>query len=148
MKVRQWPDGVLSKVCPAVPLGQDVSRECAELRRALELSHRGIAIAANQLGIELRIIHVKFESTDWMIVNPEFVMQRGVIVGKESCLSFEHGNRVVMCQRFRQVKVAGTNEFWQTMRVGGKGLHAVALQHEVDHLDGLTMLDREFVPAT
>lgn len=103
----------------------------------------GMGLAAPQLGEPLRIIvgHSKTESWKWAIINPTIKKTWGRLkVREEGCLSVPGSvlNRIKV-KRYSHISVRGFDENWEQITVSGKYWQAVALQHELDHLDGLTI---------
>lgn len=141
--VKRWPVDrpILATKCQPVPEGEDVSALIDEMKRAMDYP-RGIGLAANQLGEDKRIIVIRLEHTNLELINPEIYYwhKSKPVVAKEGCLSFP--GRGVLVPRNRHVKVIGYDRYWREVRTGGKNLLARVIQHEIDHLDGITMVDR------
>ena len=105
----------------------------------------GIGLAAPQVGISKRLIVVDLSSgmeKDQLIVlaNPELVSSEGEVVSEEGCLSLPELS-VKIC-RAGKVVVRGLDPEGRTVEVRGEDLLARALQHEIDHLDGVLLIDR------
>lgn len=102
----------------------------------------GIGLAANQIGIHKRVCVINVRKPI-VLINPEIVGCFDRIQFNESCLSFAH--ETIITQRYRNILVKADN-YHGTMAFHGKGemglLEAVCVQHEIDHLNGLTMHDR------
>lgn len=109
----------------------------------------GIGLAAPQVGVSQRIIVLDpGEEGPIVLVNPEITAASGEDIDVEGCLSIP--DRWVYVKRNTAVEVTGWNEKGKTVRMEAEGLLARALQHEIDHLDGILMLERmlaEAVPA-
>lgn len=98
----------------------------------------GVGLAAVQAGVLKRVvvIDISDEGNDPIIlINPEIVDKAGSQTGDEGCLSVPGKSGVVT--RAEYVKVKAFNEKMETIEVEGHGLLARAIQHEVDHLDGI-----------
>lgn len=105
----------------------------------------GVGIAAPQVGVPLRVFVIdlsvgKTAGELHTVVNPEFVSRDGVQLEDEGCLSVPGFTATV--PRPVEAVVRGVDRFGGPVEVGGKGLIARALQHEIDHLDGRLFLDR------
>jgi peptide deformylase len=104
----------------------------------------GVGLAANQIGLDLRmsIIKIKKEEEDLRIVliNPELVEKNGSMTEEEGCLSFP--GMFARIKRFSKVKVRALNEKGLPIEINAEGLFSKALQHEIDHLDGVLFIDR------
>jgi peptide deformylase len=105
----------------------------------------GIGLAAPQIGVGLRVCVIdlsvgKRGGEVVTLVNPEFVQRDGMQLEEEGCLSVPGFNATVA--RPAHAVVRAVNRDGIAITVEGSGLLARALQHEIDHLDGLLFLDR------
>jgi peptide deformylase len=104
----------------------------------------GIGLAAPQVGVPDRLILVDLSAGESpgelvVIVNPRIVCKEGEIQLEEGCLSVPDLRETVT--RCRRVVVCGRDLQGRSIEVEGEDLMAVALQHEIDHLDGVLFLD-------
>jgi len=105
------------------------------------LAAPGAGLAANQIGVALRIFVVKGdESVIHSLVNPEIVKSDGSQVGYEGCLSYP--GWIGEVERRETVVVKGRNRHGKEVRIKASGFTARAFQHEMDHLDGVLFIDR------
>jgi peptide deformylase len=105
------------------------------------LAAPGAGLAANQIGVLLRVCVVKGDDNQiWGLVNPEIVKSDGVQVGYEGCLSYP--GWVGEVARHETVVVKGRNRRGKEVRIKSTGFTARAFQHELDHLDGVLFVDR------
>ena len=105
------------------------------------LAAPGAGLAANQIGVPLRVCVVKGDDNQiWGLVNPEIVKSDGVQVGYEGCLSYP--GWVGEVARYETVVVKGRNRRGKEVRVKSTGFTARAFQHELDHLNGVLFIDR------
>jgi peptide deformylase len=128
----------------------DVSLEEGELIAAqlfdvLSTSEAGVAIAANQIGIEKNVVVINVKEPIYLI-NPKITNQSGEIYYDEGCLSFP--GKSAKTKRFSTIEVSADNYpagvcFTSLSRNEIDMLECVAAQHELDHLNGITMFDRE-----
>jgi peptide deformylase len=105
----------------------------------------GVGLAAPQIGVPLRIFVVDLSvgrdpAGVVVMINPSFVEQEGMQLEDEGCLSIPGFTATV--PRPTRVAVKGLNRDGREHQVGGTGLLARALQHEMDHLDGRLFVDR------
>jgi peptide deformylase len=100
----------------------------------------GVGLAANQVGVGLRVIVVKTDANLYCLVNPEMVKATGEQVGLEGCLSIP--GYVGEVKRAQRVVVRGLNRHGKTVRIKGDDLLARAFQHEIDHINGVLFIDR------
>jgi peptide deformylase len=105
------------------------------------LAAPGAGLAANQIGVPLRVCVVKGDDKQiWGLVNPEVVKKEGSQVGYEGCLS--KPGWVGEVERAEMVVVKGRNRHGKEVRIKSSGFTARAFQHELDHLDGVLFTDR------
>src|SRR5258708_32832846 len=101
----------------------------------------GAGLAANQIGVPLRVCVVKGDENQiWGLVNPEIVKHAGEQIGPEGCLSYP--GWVGEVKRFETVVVKGRNRHGKEVRIKSSGFTARAFQHELDHLDGVLFIDQ------
>jgi peptide deformylase len=101
----------------------------------------GAGLAANQIGVPLRVCVVKGDENQiWGLVNPVIVKSAGSQVGYEGCLS--KPGWVGEVERYDAVVVKGLNRHGKHVRIKSTGFTARAFQHELDHLDGVLFTDR------
>jgi len=124
----------------------------ATLFKYLTTKTTGIGLAANQIGIDARVAVVNVKEPIYL-VNPEIIEVGNEIDFKEGCLSVKkkkntHTKRydriVVKCDNYdsNMVFEAEDEEDFEGL------LECVCVQHEIDHLDGKTILDRKYTPET
>jgi len=110
-------------------------------------AHDGIGLAAPQIGLSLRVFVVECTDRETgkhskvAMVNPEIIKTEGEQRGVDACLSIP-GYYGVNVRRAAHVVVKGQDMRGKPMRISADGLFAWALQHEIDHLDGILYLDR------
>lgn len=105
----------------------------------------GVGLAAPQVGVSQRIIVVDPGEGPVALVNPVIQSAQGEEIDVEGCLSIPE--RWVYVKRATEVEVTGLNEKGKPVRIKAEGYFARALQHEIDHLDGVLMLDRSLGEA-
>ena len=108
----------------------------------------GVGLAANQVGVSLQLAvidlsHVEDEDRRHpllVLINPEFLSMEGSVTEEEGCLSIpEYAESV---KRAAKVKVRALDRSGKPYELEARGLLAKALQHEIDHLNGLLFIDR------
>ena len=108
----------------------------------------GLGLAAPQIGVSLRVLVIEMPQDEEdprsgeqiVLINPEIVKMDGEQFGEEACLSIP--GYVGMIRRAIRVTVKGLNAKGKEIRVKGDDMLARALQHEIDHLDGILFTDR------
>jgi peptide deformylase len=99
----------------------------------------GIGLAANQVGVPLQVAVIELEGKVTELINPQIVRSSGEIVDWEGCLSIP--GFVAEVTRAAKVTVKARNRHGKEFRVKGAELFARALQHEIDHLNGVLYID-------
>lgn len=99
----------------------------------------GIGLAAPQIGVSKRIIVVDPGDNYIEIINPEIIYSEGEQNRNEGCLSVP--GKIGWCKRSQKVIVKGVNPQGEQMEIEAEDLFATALQHEIDHLDGILFSD-------
>lgn len=105
----------------------------------------GIGLAACQVGVSQRVIVLDVSPMDpdqefLALINPEIVSEEGEIEYEEGCLSVPEC--VEKVKRRERVWVRGLSPEGKEMEIKGEGILAIALQHEIDHINGILILDR------
>jgi len=109
-------------------------------------SSKGIGLAANQVGLLHKALVMDGPNGRLDIVNPVIVNKSIKPANtKEGCLSFP-GEFVIVPSRVEWVQVQYKNEKGEEKNVILKGLHAVCLQHEIDHLNGKIFMSDKSIP--
>ena len=144
LPIVQYPDPVLRQVCaPVLEFDQDLEELVADMVETM-YDAPGIGLAAPQIGVTKRVAVIDLavgEETDELIVviNPEIIASDGKAADTEGCLSIQDLSEKVTRPEFvtlRAVNLAG-----ETYEVEADGLLARAIQHELDHLDGVLFID-------
>ena len=144
LEILQFPHPVLRKRAEKV---REIDATIHRLARDMaETMYRapGIGLAAPQVGVPSRLIVVDLSAGEepdqlLVLVNPEIVCKEGKIRTEEGCLSVpDLREMVTRCER---VVVRGQDLEGNVVELEGEELMAVALQHEIDHLDGMLFID-------
>jgi len=99
----------------------------------------GIGLAANQIGVPLQVAIIELEETITELINPQIVRASGEVIDWEGCLSVP--GFVAEVKRHAKVTVKARDRHGKEFRVKGEELFARALQHEIDHLNGILYID-------
>ncbi len=100
----------------------------------------GVGLAAPQVGVLKRCVVIDVGDGVIELVNPEIISMEGSVIGAEGCLSIP-GRRCTV-ERPEKVTVIAQNRNGESIRLEAEGLLAVAVCHEVDHLDGILYIDK------
>ncbi len=149
--VLKYPDEHLKQKCSDVTeFGTDQLRDLV-LRMHATIKHKktkGFGLAANQVGVMLRVIVINTLTNNkkaagylGALINPEIVSyDDNVEMGNEGCLSFPDDRYDVARSQTIRVKFQDMNG--HPVERNFSGLNAVVIQHEIDHINGITMKDR------
>jgi peptide deformylase len=141
--VRQWGDPVLnSRARPVDRFDDDLRTQIQQMGRIMEDS-LGIGLAATQVGKLQRVVvyRVEPDSPVNAVVNPVIEWSGDELeTAEEGCLSLQ--GVLVDVERPLFVRVSAQDEYGAPITMEASGLEARVLQHEIDHLDGVLILDR------
>jgi peptide deformylase len=141
--VRKFGDPVLRTRARPVDRFDDALREEVQRMALLMNDAIGVGLAATQVGVlhRLLVYRVHQQSPVAALVNPEIEWSGAELETlEEGCLSLP--NVHVDVERPVYVRVKALNEFGEPVSIEAAGLEARVIQHEVDHLDGVLVLDR------
>ena len=99
----------------------------------------GIGLAANQIGVPLQVAVIELADRVTELINPQLVRASGELIDWEGCLSIP--GFVAEVKRHAKVTVKARDRHGKEFRVKGEELLARALQHEIDHLNGILYID-------
>jgi peptide deformylase len=144
LPIKNCLDPVLRKQCQII---KDIDGELVTLSEDMietTLAAPGVGLAANQIGIPLRLFVVNMGiETDKdnliTLINPEITAMEGSEIGEEGCLSIP--NMFAEVNRAIQIEVKAFDLNGNDVRFETKGYLARALQHEMDHLNGVLFWD-------
>lgn len=148
LSILTYPDEQLKQVSVDVDtVDENVRRFIADLEATMRAGPGGVGIAAPQVGEFRRIAIVDVSSKPkipnhgrLVLINPEILHWEGMAVGREGCMSVPDFTGNVI--RAEKIKLQALDEQGQQQHYELEGFEARAVQHEVDHLDGLLFLDR------
>jgi peptide deformylase len=124
------------KPCKSVEKGLVIGEELLQI---LADTGNGVGLAANQIGLSQRVCVINV-TQPIILINPEITGKFEKIYFQEACLSFP--GDYVITKRYANIAVKADNHS-DVLLFGPKNiLECVCVQHEIDHLDGLTMHDR------
>jgi peptide deformylase len=139
-QIRLYGDDILRKKAkPVKKITPNILELLDDMAETLR-EKNGLGLAAPQVGVLRRIAVVVYEDNVYEMINPVIVDTDGVQRRNEACLSVPGKSGDI--DRPLHVKVEATNRNGETFTVVGDELLAVAICHELDHLDGILILDR------
>jgi peptide deformylase len=138
------PDPILRKKTKRVSgIDKSVKKLIADMRETLHAEPGRVGLAAPQVGKSLRITVIclpEENAEDIVLVNAEIVKRKGQRTVNEGCLSIP--GYFAEITRAETVTAKGLDINGKAIRIKGEGLLSQALEHEIDHLDGILYVDR------
>ena len=127
----------LTSVCKPVKPKDDLSSLISDMWGVIRDSEQGAGLAANQVGALLRVIIVDVQVVRMTVLNPKITKRSEELVrSEEGCLS--HPGKIQYKKRNKRITLEGFDANWEPVKRKLKGLPAIVVQHEIDHLNGKT----------
>ena len=145
LEIRKYPDDVLKKkALPVEKVDKTLQRLIDNMIETMYAAP-GIGLAAPQVGVSKRLLVIDISSKEEKIplvvlINPEITEADGLVDSEEGCLSLPDYTTVV--KRADRVIVKGLDREGNPVEMECTELLARAIQHEIDHLDGVLLIDR------
>jgi peptide deformylase len=141
-QIRQWGDPVLRMRSGEVEAFDDDLKRLANRMTLIMRDAHGVGLAANQVGIVRRVFVLETEEDSARTVVNPVVVDRSTEteLGDEGCLSLQ--GVLIPVERAVSVTIEGQDESGEAVRLELEGLAARVAQHEIDHLDGVLIVDR------
>ena len=138
-------------------LSKEVTEFDSELHKLLDdmfdtmVSKKGVGLAAIQIGIEKRVLIINIPKDDkedtvaikedtLEIINPVFINKSGLCKNQEGCLSVPGIYEDI--ERAKEVTIEYYNRYGEKMTIEDSDFLAIAIQHEIDHLDGKVFIEK------
>jgi len=137
--LRVYPDPILRQEASPIILFNRELDDLLEIMLLVMKNHRGIGLAAHQIGIARRIVVADIGQGPLKLVNPEIVTQAGDETMPEGCLSLP--GSFAQIRRNTCIEVHARDSRGKPFRFEAVGLLARVLQHEIDHLNGKLICD-------
>ncbi len=139
--IHTLPDPVLKQKAKRVrTIDRSIKKLIRDMIETLHSEPGRVGLAAPQIGVPLRVIVIGLpEEEDIAIINPEIVRRRGERLLDEGCLSVP--GYFGQIKRAETVTIKGRDQNGKEIRIKADGLLAQALEHEIDHLNGVLYLD-------
>ena len=139
--IRVLPDPVLrQKAKKVTKIDKSVQRLIDDMIETMRAAP-GVGLAAPQIGVPLRVAVIEIPGDEVMVlINPEIVKKQGERLVQEGCLSIPGYQGEI--KRSVWVKVKAQDRQGRNIRLKGEELLAQALEHEIDHINGVLYVDR------
>jgi peptide deformylase len=145
-----YPNSVLKQAStPVAVVDEEIRALILDLIDTMHAGPGSVGVAAPQIGVNLRVCVVDVSKSKLgkdnnhgllIMVNPEILRQEGASVMREGCMSVPDYTGDV--ERAVEITVRFLDENGKVRTIDSSAFEAVAIQHEIDHLDGLLFLDR------
>lgn len=145
LEIKKYPDKVLmKKTSPVTEFNDELQKLIDDMIETMYAAP-GVGLAANQVGDSRQLLVIDASTEEQKIpllimINPVLVHSEGEVEMEEGCLSFP-GYYTIVC-RSEKVIVKALDRHGREIEVKGEGLLSRALQHEMDHLNGVLLIDR------
>ncbi len=145
-KIVTYPAEILTKPTQEVDIVDKEVRNLIKDMFETMYDAEGVGLAANQIGVPLKVMVIDTSPKEdapplkVVLINPRIVEKEGKIKYKEGCLSFP--GLQVEVERAKKVRVEALNEHGEPTELTLEGFPAIVFQHEMDHLEGITFIDR------
>jgi peptide deformylase len=145
LEILKYPDPILRKRSEVVnQIDEEIKKLIQDMRETM-YEAGGVGLAACQVGVSQRVIVLDVSPMDpqhsfFALVNPEIISEEGEIDHEEGCLSVPDCLEKV--KRKEKVCVRGLSPNGIEVEIKGDGILAIALQHEIDHINGVLILDK------
>ena len=139
--IRVLPDPILKQKAKRVRvIDGSIQRLIGDMIETMHAVPGRVGLAAPQLGTLLRVIVIGIPGEeDVALINPKIVRRTGERLIDEGCLSIP--GYIGQIKRAISVRIRGRDQNGEEMRIKADGLLAQALQHEIDHLNGVLYID-------
>jgi peptide deformylase len=143
LQIKTYPDPILRKVCePIESISGETVILCNDMVETMRLA-QGAGLAANQVGVSSRLVvldpRTKKESKPIILINPLISEKDSEEISEEGCLSFPKFYEYI--KRAKKVFVKAINLQGEPFEMECDGFLARAVQHELDHLNGVLLID-------
>src|SRR5580658_9540628 len=145
LKIVKYPEPVLSQPGePVTEFNAELKKLAADMFETMYAA-QGIGLAAPQVGISKRLTVIdlgmgKEPKDKLVLINPEIILSEGKLYEEEGCLSFPDIREKVV--RAAKVRIRAQDEHGKWFEMAGEELLSRAMQHEIDHLDGVLFIFR------
>lgn len=142
-RITHYPAEVLAGWAKPVEKIDDNIRQLVKKMTDIMVEHKGVGLAAPQAGVPLRLFIISLDGTRENVkvfINPIVTPLGEIIEFEEGCLSVP--GIFTKIKRYKKCKVTAAGLDGRQFTEEGEGLYARALQHEYDHIEGVTIVNR------
>jgi len=142
LPIKTYPDPILKKKSEIItnPKSPEIQALVFDMLETMD-ANNGLGLAAPQVGKSLRLCVIRIDAKTHILINPKIVSKSTAkLIEEEGCLSFP--GQFLPIKRAASVIVKTLDKNGKEKIIRASGLFARALQHEIDHLDGVVFLKR------
>ncbi len=142
MKIVTYPNSILETKAQKIknPLNPKIQKLIKEMRKTMK-ENNGLGLAAPQVGQSIQLCIIETENNFFVLINPKITTHsKETEIAEEGCLSFP--GKFLQVERFASVQVRYLDEQGTKQKLKASGLLSRALQHEIDHLNGIVFINR------
>ena len=142
LKIRKNGDPVLRVKTAKIkdPLAKEVQELILNMLDTMK-ANNGVGLAATQIGSNLRLCVIQTDDEQHILINPQITSKsKTKVISEEGCLSFP--GQFFPISRYKEVQVRFLDQNGKPRKLKGRDLLSRAIQHELDHLDGVLIIDR------
>ena len=145
LEIRKYPDKILKQKTTPVQTIDGITQQLIDDMIETMRTVHGVGLAANQVGIPQKLCIIDLSLREdkaplIVLINPLIVERDGSVEAEEGCLSIP--GYLTSIKRAEKVFLKGVNREGKDIAIEAEGLLARAIQHELDHLEGLLLIDR------
>lgn len=144
LPILSYPNEILRDKAKSIedPKSPEIRELILDMIETMEDNGNALGLAAPQVGQSVRLCIIILDNKKYILINPEFKsksLRKDVM--EEGCLSFP--GKFIPVKRHKKVKVEALDREGNKIIISADGMLARALQHEIDHLDGVLFIDKE-----
>lgn len=140
MHIRKYPDPILKKKCARVEEVTAQDKKLIEDMFEIMYQNQGVGLTAPQVGVLKQIVVIDVGSGPRVLINPKIIKKEGKELSEEGCLSLPGISLKI--KRAKEVEVEALDQSGRPLKIRAAGLLSHCLQQEIDHLQGILIIDK------
>lgn len=141
LPLKKYPENILLQRCKKIDKISYEDLNLLDQMAATMYASHGVGLAAPQIGVDRQLAVIDIGNGLVKMINPVIIKKTGSDTMEEGCLSLPSGFQAKI-KRAKELSVKYLNERGETISIKTSGLFSRAIQHEVDHLMGILIIDR------
>ena len=139
-----YPNKVLREKTKTIkkPQDKEIQSLIFDMLETMENNGNALGLAAPQVNQSVKLCIIKFSGKTYILINPKITRKSWKReIGEEGCLSFP--GKFIPVKRYKKVTVKALDKNGEEIIIKADGLLSRALQHEIDHLNGVLFIDKK-----